>query len=182
MTIQDAAKNPAVHKALLQKIDRDQKEIQAYKVGHVVVGRIQLDGTDDPEFIRSQMMIFEEGFFSDAVRDLKRPIAFRMLGYRPVDAAIPAGASPDDSGAIDLGTIRMEKCAFGIQKGCRNDLLGGRCRSLQAFRSCCICLAGELIRLITELSRSESMLHPLRPRLTNREASLRLASQKANIT
>lgn len=29
----------------------------------------------------------------------------------PVDAAIPAGASPDDSGAIDLGTIRMEKCA-----------------------------------------------------------------------
>ena len=110
-TIQDAAKNPAVHKALLQKIDRDQKEIQAYKVGHVVVGRIQLEGTDDPEFIRSQMMIFEDGFFSDAVRDLNRPIAFRMLGYHPVDAAIPAGASPDDSGANDLGTIRMEKCA-----------------------------------------------------------------------
>ena len=110
-TIQDAARNPAVHQALLQKIDRDKKEIQAYKVGHVVVGRIQLEGTDDPEFIRSQMMIFEDGFFSDAVRDLNRPIAFRMLGYHPVDAAIPAGAIPDDSGAIDLGTIRMEKCA-----------------------------------------------------------------------
>lgn len=110
-TIQDAAKNPPVHKALLQKIGRDKKEVQAYKVGHVVVGRIQLEGTDDPEFIRSQMMIFEDGFFSDAVRDLNRPIAFRMLGYRPVDAAIPASASPDDSGAIDLGTIRMEKCA-----------------------------------------------------------------------
>ena len=73
MTVQDVAKNPAVHKALLQKIDRNQKEIQAYKVGHVVVGQIQLEGTDDPEFIRSQMMIFEDGFFSDAVRDLLRP-------------------------------------------------------------------------------------------------------------
>ena len=88
-TIQDAAKNPAVHQALLQKIDRDKKEIQAYKVGHVIVGRVQLEGTDDPEFIRSQMMIFEDGFFSDAVRDLNRPIAFRMLGYHPVDAVIP---------------------------------------------------------------------------------------------
>ena len=68
-TIQDAAKNPAVHKALLQKIERDKQEVRTYKVGHVVVGRIHLEGTDDPEFIRSQMMIFEDGFFSDAVRD-----------------------------------------------------------------------------------------------------------------
>ena len=92
-TIQDAAKNPPVHKALLQKIDRDKKEVQAYKVGHVIVGRVQLEGTDDPEFIRSQMMIFEDGFFSDAVRDLDRPLAFRLLGYRPVDAVIPPGAN-----------------------------------------------------------------------------------------
>ena len=110
-TIQDGTKKTDVHKALLQKIERDKQEVKTYKVGHVVVGRIQLEGTDDPEFIRSQMMIFEDGFFSDAVRDLNRPIAFRMLGYHPVDAAIPAGASPDDSGANDLGTIRMEKCA-----------------------------------------------------------------------
>ena len=109
-TIQDAAKHPAVHETLLKKIERDKQEVKAYKVGHVIVGRIQLEGSGDAEFVRSQMMIFEQGFFSDAVRDLDRPIAFRMLGYRPVDAVIPAGAVPDDSGAIDIGTIRMEKC------------------------------------------------------------------------
>lgn len=109
-TILDAAKHPAIHEVLLKKIERDKQEIKAYKVGHVIVGRIQLEGSGDPEFVRSQMMIFEEGFFSDAVRDLNRPIAFRMLGYHPVDAMIPAGAVPDDSGAIDIGIVRMEKC------------------------------------------------------------------------
>lgn len=109
-TIQDAVKHPPVHEALLKKIERDKLEVKAYQVGHVIVGRIQLEDSGDPEFVRSQMMIFEEGFFSDAVRDLDRPIAFRMLGYHPVDAMIPAGAVPDDSGAIDIGTVRMEKC------------------------------------------------------------------------
>ena len=109
-TIQDAAQHPAIHGALLKKIERDKREVEAYKVGHVIVGRILLEDSGDPEYVRSQMMIFEEGFFSDAVRDLNRPIAFRRLGYRPVDVVIPAGAVPDDSGAIDIGTIRMEKC------------------------------------------------------------------------
>jgi hypothetical protein len=110
-TIQDAAKHPAVYEALSKKIERDKLEVKAYKVGHVIVGRILLEGSGDPEFVRSQMMIFKEGFFSDAVRDLDRPIAFRRLGYHPVDAMIPAGAIPDDSGAIDIGTIQMKKCA-----------------------------------------------------------------------
>ncbi len=96
-TIQDAAKHPAVHETLLKKIERDKQEVKAYKVGHVIVGRVQLEGTDAPELISSQMMIFEDGFFSDAVRDLNRPIAFRKLGFHPVDADIPAGATPDDS-------------------------------------------------------------------------------------
>jgi hypothetical protein len=109
-TIQDAAKHPAVHEALLKKIERDKLEVKAYNVGHVIVGRIQLEDSGDPEYVRAQMMILEEGFFSDAVRDLDRPIAFRMLGYRPVDAVIPADAVPDVSGVIDIGTIRMEKC------------------------------------------------------------------------
>lgn len=80
-TIQDAAKHSDVHQSLLQKIERDKQEVKAYKVGHVIVGRILLEGSGDPEYVRSQMMILEQGFFSDAVRDLDRPIAFRMLGY-----------------------------------------------------------------------------------------------------
>ncbi len=100
-----------MHKVLLQKIESDKEEVRTYKVGHVIVGRVQLEGAEDPETIQSQMVIFEDGYFSDAVADLSRPIAFRKLGYHPLDVVIPAGGSPDDSGAIDLGTIRMEKCA-----------------------------------------------------------------------
>ena len=62
-TIQDAAKHPAIHEALLQKIERDKQEVKAYKVGHVIVGRVLLEDAGDPEYVRSQMMIFEQGFF-----------------------------------------------------------------------------------------------------------------------
>ena len=55
------------------------------------------------------MIIEADGFFSDAIRDLNRPIAFRKSGYRPVDFVIPEGVTPDPTGVIDVGTVRMEK-------------------------------------------------------------------------
>ena len=110
-TIEEASENPATHTALLQKIERDRQEVVRYKVGHVIVGRIQLEGTDDPETVRSQMIIEADGFFSDAIRDLDRPIAFRKSGYRPLDFTIPVDTTPDGTGVIDVGTIRLEKCA-----------------------------------------------------------------------
>lgn len=109
--MRDVAKTPALQKVLLQKIELEKQEVRNFKAGHVIVGRVQLEGAEDSETIQSQMIIFEDGYFSDAVADLSRPIAFRMLGYHPLDVMIPAGATPDDLGAIDLGTIRMEKCA-----------------------------------------------------------------------
>ena len=109
-TLQEVAQNPAVHVALLKKIERDKREIGIYQIGHVVVGRVLLDDSEDTELISSQMMILDHGYFSDAVRDLHRPIAFRMRGYRSMGAIIPPGAVPDDSGTIDIGTIQMVKC------------------------------------------------------------------------
>ena len=91
-----------------------------------------------------------------------------------MDAAIPAGASPDDSGAIDLGTIRMEKYEASEFRKAVGMISVPDSADPPAFRSCSTCLAGERIRLITELNQSESMLHQLKPRLTNRVACLRL--------
>ncbi len=108
-TLQEASGKPEIHGALLKKIARDKQEVQTYKIGHVVVGRVQLDGTDDPEDITTQMLILPDGYYSDAVKDLNRPISFRMVGYRPLEVMIPAGAVPDASGVIDLGTFKMER-------------------------------------------------------------------------
>ncbi|HQZ68037.1 MAG TPA: hypothetical protein PLY87_23260 [Planctomycetaceae bacterium] len=108
-TLQQASGKSEIHEALLKKIARDKQEVQTYKIGHVVVGRIQLDGTDNPEDITAQMLILPDGFYSDAIKDLKRPISFRKVGYQPLEVMIPAGAAPDDSGVIDLGTVRMER-------------------------------------------------------------------------
>ena len=69
-TMRDVAKTPAMHKVLLQKIECDKEEVRTYKAGHVIVGRVQLEGAEDPETIQSQMVIFEDGYFSDAVADL----------------------------------------------------------------------------------------------------------------
>jgi len=55
------------------------------------------------------MLILPDGFCSDAIKDLNRPISFRKVGYRPLKVMIPAGAAPDKSGVIDLGTVRMER-------------------------------------------------------------------------
>ncbi|MEJ7595844.1 MAG: hypothetical protein WKF77_30395 [Planctomycetaceae bacterium] len=108
-TLQEASGNPEIHEALLKKIARDKQEVQTYKIGHVVVGHVQLDGTDNAEDITAQMLILPDGFYSDAIKDLNRPISFRKVGYRPLEVMIPAGAAPDESGVIDLGTVRMER-------------------------------------------------------------------------
>lgn len=49
----------------------------------MIVGRIQLEDSGDPEYVRSQLMIFDEGFLSVLASDLlNRPIAFRIPDYR----------------------------------------------------------------------------------------------------
>ena len=69
-TLQEASAKPEIHEALLTKIARDKQEVQAYKIGHVVVGRVQLDEPDNPEDITAQLLIFPDGFYSDAIKDL----------------------------------------------------------------------------------------------------------------
>ena len=93
-TLQEASGKPEIHEALLKKIAGDKQEVQAYRIGHVVVGCVQLDGTDNPEDITTQMLILPDGFYSDAIKDLNRPISFRKVGYRPLEVMIPPGAAP----------------------------------------------------------------------------------------
>ncbi len=79
-TLQEASSKPEIHEALLKKIARDKQEVQVYKTGYVVAGRVQLEGTDNPEDIAAQMLLLPDGFYSDAIKDLNRPISFRMVG------------------------------------------------------------------------------------------------------
>jgi len=108
-TLELAAMNPAYLDALQKKIEQDKSEIANRKLGHAVVGRVQLEGEDDPETVMSQMVIRPGGFFSDAVADLVRPVGFRKVGYRPFNLVIPPGIQPDINGLFDVGTIVMEK-------------------------------------------------------------------------
>jgi thiol-disulfide isomerase/thioredoxin len=108
-TLESAAKKKAIHETLLKKIEQSKKEVETFKRGHVIVGRVETPGSNDPETVRSQMIIEDEGYFADAVGDLKRPIGFRQPGYRPFDLVIPEGAVPDENGVIDVGTLVMEQ-------------------------------------------------------------------------
>lgn len=108
-TLEGAAKKKSIHDALLKKIEQSKKEVESFKRGHIIVGRVETPGSRDPETVRSQMIIEQDGFFADAVGDLKRPIGFRQPGYRPFDLVIPECAVPDANGIIDVGTLAMEQ-------------------------------------------------------------------------
>ncbi len=107
-TLKSAAKGKSVSDALLAKIDRCRKEIQSRNKGHLIVGRVQVAKGDDPATVRSQMTIEEEGFFADTLGDLQRPVGFRQVGYRPSNLVVPADATPDENGIIDVGTLVLE--------------------------------------------------------------------------
>ncbi|QDV83183.1 LamG-like jellyroll fold domain-containing protein [Planctomycetes bacterium TBK1r] len=85
---------------------------EANRDAHLIVGRVQLQGNDDPESVRSQMIIVQEGFFVDVIRDLKMPIGFRHADYKPLDFTLPEAAVPEENGIIDVGIVKMSKASL----------------------------------------------------------------------
>jgi hypothetical protein len=85
-------------------------EIKAARRGHIVVGKVVLEGGGDPRQVSAQMVILDEGYFVDAVGRPNRPIGFRLHGYEPVDA-IPDGGPLEDLGEIRLKPLSPEKLA-----------------------------------------------------------------------
>ena len=67
------------------KIDKATAEVQKRKTGHVIVGRVFLDGRGNVRDVRAQMEILSEGYFAGPTKNLDRPVGFRMHQYAPYD-------------------------------------------------------------------------------------------------
>ncbi|MCC9603398.1 LamG domain-containing protein [Stieleria sp. JC731] len=121
MPTMDALKRyPSAQKAFQKRMERAIAERDRYRDAnrdaHLIVGRVQLHGNDDPETVISQMIIVEEGFFVEVIRDLNIPIGFRHFDYKPLDFTIPNDAPQVENGIVDVGIVRMSK-ASAADKG-----------------------------------------------------------------
>ncbi len=91
--------------ALEAKIERAKNTVERYGGGHVVVGRVVLDGPGDPRDVNAQMEILPGGYFAGETKDLHRPIAFRMHQYAPLDIELKGFSG----NVVDIGTVHMKQ-------------------------------------------------------------------------
>jgi hypothetical protein len=93
--------------ALGSQIRKAQETVKRYGGGHVIIGRVQLDGPGDPRDVNAQMEILEDGYFAGETKDLVTPVGFRMHGYAPLDLELK-GRSGE---IVDVGSIHMKQLA-----------------------------------------------------------------------
>jgi beta-lactamase regulating signal transducer with metallopeptidase domain len=88
-----------------RKIDEAFDELEERGEGHVIVGRVLVEGDDDPTLVNAQMEILGGGYFAGTTRDLHRPVGFVMHGYEPylLSLAGKRGA------IVDVGTIQLKR-------------------------------------------------------------------------
>ena len=90
------------------KIAKARKGVQKHEWGHVIVGRVVLDGDGEVRYVRSQMEILPEGYFAGPTRDLDRPVGFRMHQYAPYDLQLKDIVKDEKTDLVDVGTIHMK--------------------------------------------------------------------------
>ena len=90
------------------KIARARENVQRRKTGHVIVGRVVLDGQGNVRDVRAQMEILSEGYFAGPTRDLDRPVGFRMHQYAPYDLQLKDIVKDEKTDLVDVGTIHMK--------------------------------------------------------------------------
>jgi hypothetical protein len=90
------------------KIAKARKAIQKREWGHVIVGRVVLDGDGEVRYVNSQMEILPEGYFAGPTRDLVRPVGFRMHQYAPYDLQLKGMKKDKKRDLVDVGTIHMK--------------------------------------------------------------------------
>jgi hypothetical protein len=74
-----------------------------YREGHIIVGKVVLDGQGDVRDVIAQMEILPDGCFASATKDLVRPIGLRMHRYAPYDLQLKGMLGE----LVDVGTIHM---------------------------------------------------------------------------
>ena len=90
------------------KIARARKGVQKHEWGHVIVGRVVLDGDGEVRYVHAQMEILPEGYFAGPTRDLDRPVGFRMHQYAPYDLKLKGMKKDEETDLVDVGTIHMK--------------------------------------------------------------------------
>ncbi len=90
------------------KIAKARERVKKYKTGHVIVGRVVLDGEGDVRDVYAQMEILSEGYFAGPTKDLERPVGFRMHQYAPYDLQLKGMAKDKNTDLVDVGTIHMK--------------------------------------------------------------------------
>ena len=84
-------------------IDKAKATVDNYGEGHVIVGRVVLDGQGDVRYVNAQMEILTDGYFAGETKDLVRPVGFRMHQYAPYDLKLRGMKGS----LVDVGTIHM---------------------------------------------------------------------------
>jgi beta-lactamase regulating signal transducer with metallopeptidase domain len=100
-TLESLADKSQVEKHIDESLD----EIRKRRAGHVIVGRVQVEGDAPPTEVNAQMEILGGGYFAGATRDLERPVGFRLHGYAPYDLKL----SGKSGKVVDVGTIHMKR-------------------------------------------------------------------------
>jgi len=90
------------------KIAKARKGVQKHEWGHVIVGRVVLDGDGEVRYVHAQMEILPEGYFAGPTRDLDRPVGFRMHQYAPYDLKLKGMKKDEKTDLVDVGTIHMK--------------------------------------------------------------------------
>ena len=100
--------------ALSEEIKAAQLQIvnQSWGVAYVIVGRIIVDGPDDPRNIMAQMEVLADGYFAGPVKDLVRPVGFRIHGYMPFDLELN-GMKGKSGSVVNVGTIHLMPLSAG---------------------------------------------------------------------
>ena len=88
---------------LEQRIEKKIEYISRGGMGNIIVGRVVVDGTIDPQDVNAQMEILEEGYFAGPVKDLHRPVGFRLHGYAPFNLELEGKQGP----IVNVGTVHM---------------------------------------------------------------------------
>jgi protocatechuate 3,4-dioxygenase beta subunit len=84
-------------------IDKAKATVDNYEEGHVIVGRVVLDGQGDVRDVAAQMEILPDGYFAGETKDLIGPVGFRMHRYAPYDLKLRGM----EGSLVDVGTIHM---------------------------------------------------------------------------
>lgn len=85
------------------EIDSAKRKVDHCGEGHVIVGKVVLDGEGDVRDVITQMEILPDGCFASATKDFVRPVGFRMHCYAPYDLQLNGMQGE----LVDVGIIHM---------------------------------------------------------------------------